>query len=184
MLDSIVNELNNLEYKVISEGEVAGNDLFSTFSSVETNIKTINKNSKKSIMSIELLKEDVEKKNNEIFKLQNEVKERQLNEVKVYRKILLIIDQVDNIWNYAKQSENQSLLDSIDMIKKIITREIGHINLTEIKSIGEFFNPQLHKCVGTIENDNNLPNEIVSVVEAGYILKGEVIRPTSVVIAK
>ena len=58
------------------------------------------------------------------------------------------------------------------------------INLIEIKSIGELFNPELHKCIAVEESNSKESNEIVSVIEKGYMLGGKVIRPASVVIVK
>ena len=58
------------------------------------------------------------------------------------------------------------------------------INLLEIKSIGELFNPELHKCIAVEENNSKESKEIVSVIEKGYMLRGKVIRAASVVIAK
>ena len=58
------------------------------------------------------------------------------------------------------------------------------INLIEIKSIGELFNPELHKCIAIEENNSKESNEIVNVIEKGYMLGGKVIRPASVVIVK
>lgn len=184
MLENLINDLKSLEYKKIDIKEELELDLFTTLSKVETDIKSINRNSKKSIMSMEILKEDMDKKNNEIFKLENEIKERQLNEVKVYKKILAILDQIDNIYNFAKQMDNTYLLDSLEMVKKIITKEISEIGLCEIKASGEFFNSKIHRCIGTIEDEQKTENEIVSIVETGYMLKGQVLRPASVIVVK
>lgn len=178
-----INDLKNLEYKKINDKEDES-DLFTALSKVEADIKSINKNSKKSIMSMELLREDVEQKNNEIFKLQNEIKNKQLNEVKVYKTILSILDQVENVYNFAKQTENKSLLNSLEMVKKIIAKEVGQIDLCEIKPLGELFNPKLHKCIEVVEDEEKLHNEIVTIVEIGYTLRGEVLRPATVIIAK
>lgn len=62
MLENLINDLKSLEYKEIDVKEELEVDLFTTLSKVETDIKSINKNSKKSIMSMEILKEDMDKK--------------------------------------------------------------------------------------------------------------------------
>ena len=70
------------------------------------------------------------------------------------------------------------------MIKRRIRKEINEINLMEIKSLGELFNPELHKCLAVEKNEELKENQIISVVEKGYMLRGKVIRPASVIIIK
>lgn len=64
----------------------------------------------------------------------------------------------------------------------------------EIKTMGEMFNPELHEAVGTgFENlsvqgeDQDLPTHeeiIVKEVEAGYVMRGKVIKVAKVVVGK
>lgn len=61
---------------------------------------------------------------------------------------------------------------------------MNEINLVEIKSMGELFNPELHKCIAVEEDDLKESKEIIDVIEKGYMLRGKVIRVASVVIAK
>lgn len=183
MLNELISDLKNLNYKNLDYEE--GDEGFDvTLSKIETGINSINKNTKKSIMSIDLIKEELELKNNEIFKLNNEIKNYKTNNIKIYKKILLILDQIDYIYSYAEKSENDNLLNSLKMIKKIINKEIADIGLVEIKATNELFNPKIHRCISTIEDKNRKNNEIVSVIENGYMLNGEVLRVASVIVVK
>ena len=78
----------------------------------------------------------------------------------------------------------KELHNSIEIIKKIITKEIADINLLEIRAENELFNSEIHRCVGIEENNEVNENEIISVIEKGYILNGKVLRPASVIISK
>ena len=69
-------------------------------------------------------------------------------------------------------------------MKKVIRKEISEINLVEIKSMGELFNPELHKCIAVEEDQSRESKEIISVIEKGYMFRGRVIRPASVIIAR
>ena len=65
------------------------------------------------------------------------------------------------------------------------TREIFfEFVLIEIKSLGEFFNPEVHKCIGVEKDRTKEKDQIISVIENGYMLRGKVIRPASVIIAR
>ncbi len=159
-------------------------DLFQIMMNMKSDLKIINKNSKKSIMSIESLKEDLNKNSKENFKLKKELEERKNNEIKIYKKIILILDQIDNLQKFMLDLDNMDLSQNLEIMRKIIRKEMSEINLVEIKSMGELFNPELHKCIAVEEDKFRESKEIIGVVERGYMLKGKVIRPASVIIAK
>ena len=120
--------------------------LYESINKMKSDLKNINKNSKKSIMSIESLKEE-------------------------------ICDAAINL-------EDEEFINDLEVIKKVIKKEINEINLMEIKSLGELFNPELHRCLAVEKNKSKVENQIISVVEKGYMLNGRVIRPASVIIVK
>lgn len=159
-------------------------DLFQLMTNMKSDLKTINKNSKKSIMSIESLKEDLSKSSKENFKLKKEIEERKSNEIKIYRKIIIILDQIDNFQKLVESLDNKDFLHSLNVMSKVIRKEMSEISLVEIKSIGELFNPELHKCIAVEEDSLRESKEIIDVIEKGYILRGKVIRPASVIIAR
>lgn len=173
----------------MSEGDEIKKDLnleelFQTIATMRHDLKIINKNSKKSIMSIESLKEDINKSNRENFKLKKEIEERKVNEIKIYRKIILILDQIDNINKFISTLDENEFLQSLEIMRKIIKKEMSEINLFEIDSMGQLFNPELHKCIAVEEDKSKESNEIISVIEKGYMLRGRVLRPASVIIAR
>lgn len=159
-------------------------DLLQLMMNIKSDLKIVNKNSKKSIMSIESLKEDLNKNSKENFKLKKEIEERKFNEIKVYRKIILILDQIDNLHNLIVTLDNKEFMHNVEIMKTIIRKEMSEINLMEIKSMGEIFNPELHKCIAVEEDNLKESKEIIGVIEKGYMLKGNVIRPASVIIAR
>lgn len=159
-------------------------DLLQVMMNMKSDLKIINKNSKKSIMSIESLKEDINKNNKENFKLKKEIEERKTNEMKIYRKIILILDQIDSFYKFIDSLESEDFSYNLEMMRKIIKKEMSEINLVEIKSIGELFNPELHKCIAVEEDISKESKEIIGVVEKGYMLRGKVLRSASVIIAR
>lgn len=159
-------------------------ELFQMIRNIKSDLKIINKNSKKSIMSIELLKEDLNKNMKENFKLKKEIEERKNDETKFYKKIILILDQIDNLQKIIIDLDDVDISNNLEIMRKIIRKEMTEINLVEIHSMGELFNPELHKCIAVEEDRFRQNKEIIGVVERGYMFKGKVIRPASVVIAK
>ena len=68
---------------------------------MKKDLKTINKNSKKTIMSIESLKEDVNKKGEQNFKLKRQLEEKNNDEIKIYKKIIKMLDLIDIIYEIS-----------------------------------------------------------------------------------
>ena len=174
---------------MLSEGdevkkELNIQDLLQVMVSMKSDLKTINKNSKKSIMSIESLKEDLHRNSKENFKLKKEIEEKKANEIKIYRKIILILDQIDSFHKFILTLDNEEFSHNLEIMKKVIRKEISEINLVEIKSMGELFNPELHKCIAVEEDQSRESKEIISVIEKGYMFRGRVIRPASVIISR
>ena len=129
---------------------------------------------------------DLAKENNikNISKLKKELETQKFLQVKIYKKILIILDQIDVLEKLANNFDMKELHNSIEIIKKIIRKEIADINLLEIRAENELFNSEIHRCVGIEENNEVNENEIISVIEKGYILNGKVLRPASVIISK
>ena len=112
------------------------------------------------------------------------MEEKRFNEIKIYKKIIIILDLIDKICDAAINLEDEEFISDLEVIKKVIKKEINEINLMEIKSLGELFNPELHRCLAVEKNKSKVENQIISVVEKGYMLNGRVIRPASVIIVK
>ena len=184
MLKDISRDLANLKKKKIEDIYEDLSDLYEPLCKVENDIKSINRNSKKSIISIESLREELESKNNEIFSLKKVIQEKQEEEIKIYKKIILMLDQIDNIHRFAEQTKDKDLINSLEVVSKVIRKEMDQIGLEEIRSKGELFNPNVHKCVTLVEDASKQANEIMSVIETGYKLNGKVLRTASVIIAK
>ena len=96
----------------------------------------------------------------------------------------LLGGKIDNVYKFAEKVNNNEFTNNLSIIKRIIRKEMGEIELIEIKSLGEFFNPEVHKCIGVEKDRTKEKDQIISVIENGYMLRGKVIRPASVIIAR
>jgi molecular chaperone GrpE len=54
--------------------------------------------------------------------------------------------------------------------------------LTRIDAVGQSFNPEFHEAVATITTDAE-QGTVVEEVEAGYTLRGRLLRPARVIVA-
>lgn len=80
-------------------------------------------------------------------------------------------------------SEQQNWVKGIECIMKQFEKILKDHGVEQIKTVGEIFNPELHEAIG--EEASDLPEHtIVREVEAGYMMKGKVIKVAKVIVAK
>lgn len=152
------------------------------------------KNDKKSEKIIEILNDEIKEKDNEIYIKEKEYNEEHRKRLKSCKKIMEIIDLIDDIFEYAKKINNESLKLIIKNVYKKIDILLHDIGMEEINSKMEIMNPELHECVEVIdieefnrsrmENNKVAQDTIVDVIKKGYKLDGKILRVAQVVIVQ
>lgn len=103
----------------------------------------------------------------------------------VILELLPVIDNLERAIDTARdEGEGTKLLEGVELIysqlKGILERECVEV----IDPVDEPFDPQHHEAVMQIESDGHEENTVVEVMQKGYILKGRLLRPAMVVVAK
>lgn len=181
---SVQDELKSFKKKSINTYELPLNDLYDPLLVVENKINNIDKTNKKNVISMELLKEELEEKNNQISFLKRELIAKENREEKFAKKVLIILDQMDSVYRFAIQSQNEALINNINSLMKIIRKELRELEFEEIPTIGEIFNSELHECIEAVDDNTKNKYEIIDVIKKGYKLNGKVIRIASVIAIK
>lgn len=181
---SIGEELELFQKKSINTYEIPLNDLYDPLSVVESKINNIDKVSKKSAMTIELLNEELVEKKTEINSLKKELNHKEDEELKFAKKVSLVLDQIDGINRYAQNAQNEALINNLNNLIKIIKKELIEVEFEEIPAVGEIFNPKLHECIEAVADKTKSRYEIIDVIKRGYKYKGQVIRTASVIAVK
>lgn len=136
------------------------------------------------IEGIEQLREKHNKLSDELYIKQQELEKKRKEEIKVSKNILSIVDQLDVINRYATEVKDKNLKNILEITYKQVSSQLNSIGIEEIQCKGQLLNPYLHKCVQVIESFGRQKEEIVEVIQKGYLLNGEVLRYASVIIAK
>ena len=98
---------------------------------------------------------------------------------------LEVSDNLDRAIAFEVSSEEaQKVLDGVVLVKKQMTDTLSKLNVTEIKAVGEEFDPNIHNAVMHIEDENVCDNTVVEEFLKGYIYKNErVVRHSMVKVA-
>lgn len=117
-------------------------------------------------------------------------KEKELDELrkfsseKIITKFLGSLDNLERAIEASYETKDfEALVKGVEMITRALKDIMASEGVEEIKAEGKY-DPQYHHAV-SVENDENFEeDEIVKVLQKGYIMKGKVIRPTMVTVKK
>ena len=97
--------------------------------------------------------------------------------------ILSFLPVVDNLARAMALEMPDGIKDGLSKVKKQIDSIFEKLNITEIESLGQDFDPNLHNALMQVEDEAN-SGKCVTVYEKGYKIKDKILRHASVVVAK
>ena len=117
-------------------------------------------------------------------------KEKEVEELKKFSSEKIITQFLGSLDNLERAIESSieskdfdSLLKGIEMIVKNLKDIMSAEGVEEIKTEG-VYDPVYHHAVGVEANEDFKEDEIVKVLQKGYMMKGKVIRPAMVIVCK
>ena len=100
------------------------------------------------------------------------------------RDLVGILDNMDRALKYCDaSSKSDPLVEGICMVYGMFRDTVSRYGVTEIKAIGEPFDPHLHEAVARVAAGDNQHNLIVEELEKGYMYQDRLLRPSKVVVA-
>jgi len=104
---------------------------------------------------------------------------------KIFLKILSILDNLERAKAQIPEDlKNSDWVKGIFQIENQFRNFLKEEGIEEIKTEGEHFDPNFHEAVGEVEAKDTKPDQIVEVLEKGYLLNGQLLRPAKVRVAK
>ena len=83
----------------------------------------------------------------------------------------------------AAETADEAYRKGVEMIMAQFNKTLEKLGVTEIKSLGEKFDPQFHNAVMHVDDEEKGENEIVEVFQKGFMLGDKVIRFAMVKVA-
>ena len=96
-------------------------------------------------------------------------------------KILPVIDTLKLSLTHA--DEEDPVRKGVELTIKQFEDVLTKLNVSEIEALGKTFDPNLHNAVMHIDDDSFGEQEVVEVLQSGYVLKDRVIRYSMVKVA-
>lgn len=175
------DEQEMTEFSQNEEKSQKNQNLEQKFKELEEKLKKTEEQAKKISALYQTLQQDFERFKVRTIKEKEEAKDEGL--LKIVKGLLDIIDNFEKAIESAKVSDDVSALSKgIQMIHYQLVKFLQDNGIQEIIVDGEF-DPNLHEVLDTYKTNDYKPNQIVKVLQKGYIYKGKVIRPAKVVVA-
>ncbi|MBE0447267.1 MAG: nucleotide exchange factor GrpE [Actinobacteria bacterium] len=103
----------------------------------------------------------------------------------IIRELLPVIDNLERALEASKGDvDGGKLLEGVELIysqlKDLLARECVEV----IDPLGDEFDPQKHEAVMQVESDEHEENAVAEVLQKGYELRGRLLRPAIVKVAR
>ena len=96
--------------------------------------------------------------------------------------ILPALDNFNRAFATAK-SHKDEFIKGVALVKKQLEDSLKKFGVEEVKALGLPYDPTLHEAIMQKESDKP-ENTVIEVVQNGYTLKGRLLRPAMVIVAK
>ena len=102
--------------------------------------------------------------------------------------IILVADNftrvMESISSINKDSNDnvKSLIDGVDLIFKDFLKTLEKFDIKKIDCLGKKFDPNFHQTISEEINNDKEVDEIIKVIQDGYLIKDRLLRPASVVV--
>ena len=118
----------------------------------------------------------------------NRRKDEECNRLMKYKNEDIILDLLQVVDNFERalsvKSTDENYQKGFDMIYAGLRSVLDKYEVKEIDCLGLEFDPNMHQAVLTDHIEGKKDNEIIEVMQKGYIYKDKVIRPAMVKVNK
>lgn len=119
-------------------------------------------------------------------------KERELGEAirfangDLLLKLLPILDNFSRTLEAIEKTDNLAAIkEGIELVSQSMQKQFEKVGLTEIKSVGQDFNVELHEAITAVPVEEEAKKgKVIDEVEKGYRLKDKVLRFSKVIVGE
>ncbi|MUJ38914.1 nucleotide exchange factor GrpE [Aliivibrio fischeri] len=100
--------------------------------------------------------------------------------------LLPVLDNLERALE-SGDKENEAakaLLEGVELTLQTFVSTVEKFGLTVINPMGEAFNPELHQAIGMQASPDHESNTVMIVMQKGYTLNEQVLRPAMVMVAQ
>lgn len=101
----------------------------------------------------------------------------------VAREVIEAVDNLERALAAAGEGDGEGLAAGVEMVLTGLRETLGRNGVEAVDPQGEKFDPQWHEALSTAAAEGAESGHVVEVVQKGYRLDGQLIRPARVVVS-
>jgi molecular chaperone GrpE len=101
----------------------------------------------------------------------------------IVRELVPVLDNFDRALQHANGSDPGAFRQGVEMIARQLWDTLQRQGLAEMNPLHQPFEPEFHEAVQRVEESDQEPGTVVSVMAKGYLFGGRLIRPAMVGVA-
>lgn len=100
--------------------------------------------------------------------------------------LLPVIDNLERALDLADKSNSElaGLIEGVELTLKSLLDAVRKFGMEVVSDIHVPFNPEQHQAMTMMESDELEPNQVMMVMQKGYMLNGRLLRPAMVAVSK
>jgi molecular chaperone GrpE len=104
--------------------------------------------------------------------------------IEVAREVIDAVDNLERALDAAGEGEGDNLASGVQMVLGGLRETLGRNGVEAVDPEGEKFDPQWHEALSTQSLEGAEPGTVVEVIQKGYRLGEQLIRPARVVVSE
>jgi molecular chaperone GrpE len=104
--------------------------------------------------------------------------------VEVAREVIEAVDNLERALEAAGDGDGEGLAAGVEMVLGGLRETLGRNGVEAVDPAGEKFDPQWHEALSTAPAEGVEAGQVVEVMQKGYRLDGQLIRPARVVVSE
>ena len=102
----------------------------------------------------------------------------------IIKKFMPVLDNLDRALAHMSKDENAGpYLEGFQLMEKVFNKVMQEFGLVEIDAQGKPFDPYYHEALMEIQSDDVEEDTVAAVLQKGYMIGEEVLRPSKVQVA-
>lgn len=106
---------------------------------------------------------------------------------KLLNDMIDVVDNLERTLGFISTDEDEkvkNIVVGVEMIHKMFLDNLAKHGLKQVEAMGLEFDPHFHEALAQQPSEGKKDNEIIQVLQTGYILNDRVIRAAKVIITK
>ncbi len=101
------------------------------------------------------------------------------------KRLLPVVDNLETALTHAEDEKAlESLREGVSLTLKGLKDALHKEGVSEVKALGEPFDPHFHDAISEQEDASVEPRTIIHELQKGYLLNDRLVRPATVVVSK